>query len=116
MERPSTDQERIRVLNDEMRTNGPFAPSSNRWVFTPGVLALGKAEAAAAIELVMAFTSFDEDNDPHGEHDFGAFDIAGERLFWKIDYYDRSLGGGSADPADSTLTVRVLTVLLASEY
>jgi hypothetical protein len=28
-----------------------------------------------------------EDNDPHGEHDFGAFEHEGQRIFWKIDYY-----------------------------
>lgn len=55
-------------------------------------------------------------NDPHGEHDFGSFDVDGERLFWKIDYYDPSLSGGSEDPADEAATRRVITIMLALEY
>ena len=39
----------------------------------------------------LSFETFSEDNDPHGQHDFGAFDHAGRRIFWKIDTYDQSL-------------------------
>jgi hypothetical protein len=35
---------------------------------------------------------------------------------WKIDYFDLKLELGSDDPADPAATVRVLTVLLPSEY
>ena len=31
-------------------------------------------------------------------------------MFFKIDYYDRSLNGHSPDPADPTVTTRVLTI------
>ena len=65
--------------------------------------------------------SFTEDNDQHGEHDFGAFEHEGERIFWKIAYYDRATFGtgrdyASENPADPKQTVRVLTIMLASEY
>jgi hypothetical protein len=53
---------------------------------------------------------------PYGEHDFGSFEIAGEKVFWKIDYYDLSLEFGSNDSADPAQTKRVLTILLAEEY
>ena len=62
------------------------------------------------------FDTFDADNDPHHEHDFGAFDFLGERLFWKIDYCAPDLLHGSEDPADTGQTVRILTIMLASEY
>ena len=71
-------------------------------------------------ELILAkvrnFSQFTPDNDPYGEHDFGAFDHGGERIFWKIDYYDIELEHGSPDPADPEVTTRVLTILLADEW
>jgi len=52
----------------------------------------------------------------HGERDFGVFEHQGQKLFWKIDYYDPTLSFGSEDPTDLSKTHRVLTILLASEY
>ena len=60
--------------------------------------------------------SFLKDNDPHGEHDFGALEYLGQNLFWKIDYYAPDMLHGSEDPSDIAKTVRVLTIMLASEY
>ncbi len=62
------------------------------------------------------FEDFTADNDPYGEHDFGAFQLGGEKLFWKIDYYDLALEMGSPDPADPAVTRRILTIMLAEEY
>ena len=83
---------------------------------TAGVIALGQARQLTILEAVASFNTFDEDIDPYGEHDFGALDVEGERLFWKIDYYDRSLSAHSPDPADPSVTTRVLTIMLAEEY
>ena len=55
-------------------------------------------------------------NDPHGEHDFGSFEIAGQKFFWKLDYFDAEMKYGSEDPADPSKTTRVLTITFASEY
>ncbi len=68
------------------------------------------------LRLVREFDSFDSRNDPHGEHDFGCIAVEDTRVFWKIDYYDRTLQCGSEDPADPNKTTRVLTVMLASEH
>ena len=39
------------------------------------------------------------DNDPHQEHDFVAFELDGQRLFWKVDYVDkRDPGFGAKAP------------------
>jgi hypothetical protein len=107
---------RIRELNDRMRTAG-FSASGDgaRWVLTKGVAALGSATVLEAVRRVADFEAFDDGNDPHGEHDFGALELAGERLFWKIDYYDHSVAAGSEDPSDEAVTCRVLTIMLASE-
>jgi Protein of unknown function (DUF3768) len=43
---------------------------------------------------------FNTNNDPYGEHDFGSFELAGEKFFWKIDYYDSLCEFGSEDPGD----------------
>ena len=65
---------------------------------------------------VQSFSDFTKDNDPYGEHDFGSFELEGERYFFKIDYYAPDLDGGSEDPADSANTTRVLTIMRADEY
>jgi len=65
---------------------------------------------------VRIFDDFSEDNDPHGEHDFGSFELANFTFFWKIDYYDERCEFGSEDPADLAKTTRVLTIMLSREY
>lgn len=101
----------IAALNDALRRRpGPG------WTYTAGVHALGGDFLAQAVAAIAAFDDFDEDNDPHGERDFGTLCIRGKRLFWKIDYYDLALRFGSPDPADVAVTRRVLTLMLAEEY
>ena len=68
------------------------------------------------IRKVATFSAFTRDNDPHGEHDFGSFELAGRKFFFKLDYYDAAMELGSEDPADPQKTTRVLTIMLASEY
>ncbi|MBL0001421.1 MAG: DUF3768 domain-containing protein [Sphingomonadales bacterium] len=70
----------------------------------------------AALLAVRTFNDFTNGNDPYGEHDFGAFTMGGERLFFKLDYYDHSLQAHSPNAADAAVTHRVLTIMLASEY
>jgi hypothetical protein len=104
---------RIAELNDRFR--GTLGGEGKR-LMTAGIVSLPFAEQAAIIGKVMNFDSFTEDNDPHGEHDFGAFEHVGQRIFWKIDYYAPDMEHGSENPADPKQTVRVLTIMLASEY
>jgi Protein of unknown function (DUF3768) len=49
-------------------------------------------------------------------HADGAFDADGQRVFFKIDYFDESLTYHSPDPADPSVTKRVITIMLAEEY
>ena len=102
----------IRALNDRFRQS----LRGGMLVMTSGVIALGQERQLKILEAVARFDSFDEDNDPYGEHDFGALEVEGERLFFKIDYYDQSLSAHSSDPSDETVTKRVLTIMLAGEY
>jgi hypothetical protein len=66
------------------------------------------------LTAVRGFSKFTEDNDPHGEHDFGAVSVRGEKYFWKIDYYDETWEFG-VDPHEE-LPHRLLTIMCASEY
>ncbi len=50
------------------------------------------------------------------ERDFGAFDFDGHRVCFKIDYYEPSMQLGAEDPSDASATIRVMTVMLTSDY
>lgn len=102
----------IRELNDSFRTT--FI--GGRVFVTASVGNLPQEVQSRALSAIRAFQSFNEHNDPHGEHDFGAFSLAGYRFLWKIDCYDRSEDRGSEDPSDPDQTTRVLTIMLAEEY
>jgi hypothetical protein len=105
--------QRIAELNDLCRSAMGIA---GRVVQTKGISALPAAVQSAIRERVETFDEFTPANNPHGERDFGAFKLDGERIFWKIDYYDATLKHGSEDPSDPFRTTRVLTIMLASEY
>jgi hypothetical protein len=101
--------DRIRVLNDNFRST--FI--GGQVVMTAGVDELPLDAKAKILLMVRAFSEFSEDNDPYGEHDFGSFEVAGEKFFWKIDLYeDPTVKDSDGEP----LVNRVLTIMLAEEY
>jgi hypothetical protein len=104
--------DRVRLLNDNFRTT--FI--GGRVVMTQGVSEMPMDTKACILLAVQSFKEFSADNDPHGEHDFGSFELAGETYFFKVDYYSPDLKGGSEDPADPEKTTRVLTIMRADEY
>jgi hypothetical protein len=108
----STDTDRIRALNDQLRRH----LTGGKAVMTPGVAALGSEAVQRLLQTIAIFDDFCSANDPHGEHDFGAFDFDGTPVMFKIDYFDKSLEFGSPDPADPTVTERIITIMLAEEY
>jgi hypothetical protein len=101
----------IRELNDQFRTTF----QGGRVMMTAGVDALAPDVKAMAIRRVATFSEFTLDNDPHGEHDFGSFELSGQKFFFKLDYYDPTMTYGSDDPANPSKTTRVLTIMLADE-
>jgi len=104
-------QHRIRELNDRLRCQS----RGGRIVVTRGVGAIPREVANRALGVIQAFDEFTPNNDPYGEHDFGQVLIEGHTIMWKIDYYDANLEWGSPDPADDTVTCRVMTIMLASD-
>src|ERR1700734_3378180 len=101
----NTQVVRIRELNDALRST--FVGGAI--VITSGVAALDATIRKELLAAVRSFDAFSPDNDPHGEHDFGAIKIDGESFFFKIDYYDRSMNWHSPDATDPAVTTRVLT-------
>ncbi len=113
----------IREQKDRFRKAMPSpAGVPGQVMMTSGIQALCNDEAEpnkhlpALFEAVRSFDDFSKDNDPYHDHSFGAFDFRGEKVFWKVDYYDADLQFGSEDPSDLTQTCRVLTIMLAQEY
>ncbi|MDX6806146.1 DUF3768 domain-containing protein [Terrihabitans rhizophilus] len=104
--------DRIRALNDDLRQHH----RGGRIVLTAGVRSLSSATIQRIDEALASFSGFNADNDPHGEHDFGSFEIGSDVIFFKIDYFDLDIRFQSPDPADPHVTCRVLTVMLANEY
>jgi hypothetical protein len=108
----SSQAQQIRTLNDQLRQN----LSTGLAVLTAGVAALGPEAVDRIVKTISVYDDFCHANDPHEEHDFGAFEAEGEVIFFKIDYYDNDLSCHSPDPTDPTVTKRFITVMLASEY
>ena len=120
---------RIARLNDRARRAMGLACTA---FVTVGFRSLPDADQSRVRELIETYDAFDEDNDPHGERDFGTIYQLGdgrwtterprmrederERVFWKLDYYDRQTEFASDDAANPAITRRVLTVMLSNEY
>jgi hypothetical protein len=104
---------KIAELNDQLRKHGI---GNGRVMVTHSIRELGPEFELAALLAARTFDAFTVENDPRGERDFGSFDLQGRRVLWKIDYYNRSLTGGSQDPSDPLQTCRVLTIMLVEDY
>lgn len=96
---------------DALRKAAPHPPWPHQVFATIGVSTLADEHPdpdyawQTIWDSVREFNTFTEDNDPHGEHDFGAFECLGVKMFWKIDDH------GGMDGFEL-----VLTVMLAEEY
>lgn len=108
----TTPTETIRELNDALRKT----LTGGHAVLTIGVASLGAERVSNIVNAIAAFDDFCHANDPHEEHDFGALDVDGENIFFKVDYFDLSGEFASPDPANPAVTRRVITLMLASEY
>lgn len=107
----------IAQLNDAFRRGDPSVPGQ-RFLTAGVVLLLGQLEiqTEALIQRVAQFNDFNEHNDPHAQHDFGAFEFHEHQLFWKVDAYDVDYALGSDDLTDLSETRRVLTIMLVEEW
>ncbi len=102
----------IATLNDTFRKTF----TGGQVLLTAGIDSMSMDDKANILSKVRNFNDFTEDNDPYGEHDFGSFDYKGNKIFFKIDYYDLNYEFMSENPANPDITNRVLTILLSCEY
>lgn len=108
----SEKTQRIAQLNDQLRITG----QGGQIVATQGITSLSPEIQATISQAIQTFTSFEPDNDPYGEHDFGAVTVEGIKIFWKIDYYAHDMMHLSPDKSNPNVTNRVMTIMLPSEY
>lgn len=73
--------EKIKQLNDTFRKT--FC--GGRVVLTVGIQSMPTDDRSELLKQVQEFDKFTEDNDPYGEHDFGAISFKNDTYFWKID-------------------------------
>ncbi|MCP3446196.1 DUF3768 domain-containing protein [Bradyrhizobium sp. CCGUVB14] len=103
---------RIRALNDKLRQD----LSTGTAVMTNGIAAMGPEAVHRLVQTLSVFDDFCAANDPYSERDFGAFEFEGVLVAFKIDYYDLDLCFHSPDPADASVTKRVITLMRLDEY
>jgi hypothetical protein len=102
----------IRRLNEQFRTTF----RGGQILLTASIAALPSADKAAGLQAVADFKAFNEENDPHQERDYGAFDLSGREWWFKIDYFNLNMDAASEDPADPAKTKRIMTVGLAMDW
>lgn len=114
---PVTRTEQIAKLNDRARQGLDRTATT---VFTTNLLdkfgdgtRTNDILAQAQIRKAMRHCSFADDSP---ERDLSFFEVAGHRVMMKIDYYDTTLEWGSEDPADASITRRVITLMAPEDY
>ena len=102
----------IRELNDKLRTTF----TGGRILTTIGIRSKPVEDVSRILYKVQHFSDFNKNNNIYGERDFGKFAFKDDVIIWKIDYYDKNYRFMSENPADPTITNRVLTILTSEEF
>jgi len=114
--------EKIALLNDELRKkliSGELFKADSKdkaFIIRGASIFVNDKNKMQFLNNVALYRNFTEDNNPHGERDFGNFMYQKEKIFWKIDYKDNSMMYHSPDASDPSQTIRVLTIMKASEW
>lgn len=107
----------IAALNDDARwgrdpTARHVVTSACLATLAPNNTQIERVWARANLLKALRHADFTKDAP---ERDRAEIEVEGHRLHFKIDYYDPTLQFGSEDPADNSLTVRVITIMLYGE-
>ncbi|MEJ6396091.1 DUF3768 domain-containing protein [Gymnodinialimonas sp. 2305UL16-5] len=111
----TAQHEQIAEQNDAFRHRQPGG-GQGQWVWTSAIDAEGQDFLLACMKAVDAYDDFNQENDPFDTHEMGFMEVAGKKVWWKIDLYDRAYEYGSPDPTSLAETRRVLTILFPSDY
>ena len=105
-------------MNDIATLNNKFRKSfiGGEVLLSAGIAAMSSEDKANIVSLVQNFDNFTPDNNPYSENDFGTFDYKGEKILWKIDYYDLNNKYHSEDPSNPDITNRILTIMKVFEW
>ena len=105
-------------MNDIAKLNNDFRKSfiGGEVLLTAGIATMSSEDKANIVSLVQNFNDFTPDNNPYSENDFGTFDYKGEKILWKIDYYDLNNKYHSEDPSNPYITNRILTIMTVYEF
>ena len=93
-------------------------PGHHRVMATAGISSLGPLAVQEILHLILSFpdSSFREEFDPHGDRDFIVVTYHGIKIWGKIDTYDLNMEFMSENPADDSMTIRSLCLMLPDEY
>jgi hypothetical protein len=106
--------QKIRALNLAFYKNPHM---HGRLLFSRYVADRGGLFGMKCINALAAYDGWNEDNDSHGEADMCTLTVEGEKVWAKMDYYDKDdQNYGSENPADPTKTLRVCTILFPDEW
>ncbi|KGL00261.1 DUF3768 domain-containing protein [Thalassobacter sp. 16PALIMAR09] len=96
----------------------PAQPIQGRMHVTRSIMEAGDGFMAEAVMATGEFAAFEPENDPEGWHDFGAVEIRGETVFWKLDLYEAGsdFRYGAEAPDNPATTMRVLTIMKACDW
>lgn len=105
-------------MNDIAKLNNDFRKSfiGGEVLLSAGIAAMSSEDKVNIVSLVQNFDNFTPDNNPYSENDFGTFDYKGEKILWKIDYYDLNNKYHSEDPSNPYITNRILTIMKVFEW
>jgi hypothetical protein len=103
----------IRRLNDCFRKNPQLL---GKIVMTRNVADMGPVFLVKCLYTLKVYDAFTKDNDPYGEHDMCTFEVDGQKVWFKIEYFNHDMTAGSEDPANPAVTVRLGTLLFPEDY
>lgn len=96
------------------RKPGGFVPGKMVW--TASFEAREADFKRAALKAIGEIEEFAAENDPARFHEFGAVEIDGETVWFKVDYFDKTYEWGAEDPSDLQNTCRVMTIMFPSDW